>query len=265
MDVEQEATQLGWTPKDQFKGNPEKWIPADEFVARGKEIMPILRKNNEKLLADVVAVKAENARLAAAITEAQESMTEFRKFHDETAQRAYEQALKDLRIQKADAIKAGDGDTVVAVDEAIQDLNSKAPKALKEDPKPTPPAQIPVHPDIAPWEKDNEAWLAEPDKKAYAMSIGGYVRAMHPKLEGRAFLDKITEEVEKHFGGGKPVQRVEGAGNNPPRRSGKSYSDLPTDARQACDRMAQKLVGPSRAFKTVDEWRASYVKSYQWE
>jgi len=35
QDVIDKATKMGWTEKSQFKGDPAKWRPADEFVERG--------------------------------------------------------------------------------------------------------------------------------------------------------------------------------------------------------------------------------------
>lgn len=32
------ASELGWVPKDDFKGDPEKWRPADEFIRAGRDI-----------------------------------------------------------------------------------------------------------------------------------------------------------------------------------------------------------------------------------
>jgi hypothetical protein len=44
-----EAREDGWRPKEEFNGREEDWIDAETFVRRGKEINPLLRKNNEKL------------------------------------------------------------------------------------------------------------------------------------------------------------------------------------------------------------------------
>ena len=44
----------------------------------------------------------------------------------------------------------------------------------------------------------------------------------------------------------------------------KTYADLPPEAKQACENFAKKLVGPGRAYKTVEEWRKAYVARYDW-
>lgn len=36
------ASELGWVPKESFKGDPEKWRPADEFIRAGRDIQKTL-------------------------------------------------------------------------------------------------------------------------------------------------------------------------------------------------------------------------------
>ena len=35
--IENEAREMGWTDKDGFKGDPEKWVDAATFVDRGRK------------------------------------------------------------------------------------------------------------------------------------------------------------------------------------------------------------------------------------
>ena len=39
-----EAKELGWVPQDEFRGAQDKWIDAPTFLARGRDVMPLLRK-----------------------------------------------------------------------------------------------------------------------------------------------------------------------------------------------------------------------------
>lgn len=264
MDVEQEAAALGWVPKEQFRGDPEKWTDAETFVRRGHEIMPILRKNNEKLTATVENLTGEVSTLKESLKAAQEAMAEFKQYHEETAKREYQRAVEDLKAKRKQARADGEHELADEINDALDELSANAPKEITKPAAPAPaptPAQPNLDPEYVKWEKDNEAWLKDSEKAAYAQSIAQYVRATS-KLTGRAFLDKITEEVETRFSGSRPG-RVEGTGGTP-RAGGKTYSDLPAEARAACDRMAAKLVGPNRAFADIEAWRKSYVKSYDW-
>ena len=41
-ETEDKARRLGWVPKEEFKGDPENWRSADEFMARGEQLLPIV-------------------------------------------------------------------------------------------------------------------------------------------------------------------------------------------------------------------------------
>ena len=49
IQVEKEARTLGWVPQSEYRDG-DHFVDAETFVKRGKEINPILRKNNEILL-----------------------------------------------------------------------------------------------------------------------------------------------------------------------------------------------------------------------
>ena len=44
-----EAKADGWAEKDQWRGPESAWVDADEFVRRKHTVLPLLRKENEKL------------------------------------------------------------------------------------------------------------------------------------------------------------------------------------------------------------------------
>ena len=48
--VEKSARTLGWVPLEEFRGDPDRWIEADQFVERGTSQLPILRENIDRLM-----------------------------------------------------------------------------------------------------------------------------------------------------------------------------------------------------------------------
>ncbi|MFK7941606.1 MAG: hypothetical protein AB8B85_01630 [Paracoccaceae bacterium] len=48
-DYDAEAREMGWLPKEEFRGPEDRWRPADEFVKRGEEILPIVNAKNKRL------------------------------------------------------------------------------------------------------------------------------------------------------------------------------------------------------------------------
>jgi len=57
--TEKEARAQGWAPKEEFRGKETDWIDADVFVQRGREINPILRKNNERIQKELDKAKRD--------------------------------------------------------------------------------------------------------------------------------------------------------------------------------------------------------------
>src|SRR5215472_907386 len=45
-DLEQRARRMGWRPRNEFRGEPERWMEADEFVERGERMLPVLQERN---------------------------------------------------------------------------------------------------------------------------------------------------------------------------------------------------------------------------
>ena len=267
MSIEQEASSMGWVPQDKFKGDPERWVDAETFVQRGHEVMPILKKANEDLRRDVTTLRGEMTRTQQLLQEAQSSLTEFQKYHEEDSKRQFERAMEKLKGDKRAALQDNDVDAVMEIDDAISTLREQqATKKVAEKPaEPTKPAADPSQdPVFQDWLSANSNWYGrDAQQTMYANSIASFLRQTEPTLTGREFLDRVTEEVEAKYPSKEPVDRVEGSrGGSSRSSSGKTYADLPPDAKATCDKFGGRLVGEGKAFKDQAAWRKQYVKDY---
>lgn len=260
--LEQEALSMGWSPKEKFRGSPDKWVDAAEFVRRGKEVLPILRHTNGKLVEEVGGLKATVGTLQTQLKESAESLKALVEYNAEVEKRAYERALANLKAEKRAALKDGDHDRAAELDEQLDELREAPPKPIKA-PAPAPAAPE-VNPIYAAWARENAGLLDTQEKQAYAASIGQYIRVRSPSLVDQAFLDEVAKELKSRFDPAPPTPRskVEGGTNGGSGGRGKSYDDLPPDAKQACDSFASRMVGPNRAYKSATEWRKRYVEQY---
>jgi hypothetical protein len=243
-----EAQQFGWVPKEEFKGDESQWRDADEFLRRGQEINGFLRKDLEK-------IRGKNTVLERELQAVRQAVSEFKEFHEKTEQRAYDKALAELKAQKKEAIREQDGDTVVEIDDAIDEL-----KASRTTPKPEVKTNEAVYQQqFVEWSAENP-WFSK-DKSLQAASNGyaDIVKAENPTLVGREFLDAVAEKVKEAFpekfqntSRERPMA-VEGAQSTPRSNSTKkSYADLPADVKAQCDIfVGQKLLT-----------REQYVKDY---
>jgi hypothetical protein len=260
---ESEARAQGWVAKEEFRGSEDDWVDAETFVRRGKEIMPILRKNNEKLLKELGEAKK-------AAEEAREAAKEFREFQKQQ----FERKTKDLEVQleqlkqaKRDAITNGDGDRAIAIDDAMDDLKEQRLeakqdlKAAEDKAKEVP--QVTADPALNEWMDRNDWFGKDTRLTGMANGLGVELRRENPGLQGKAFLDKLDEELAamlpEKFGKKKVQNPMDGAPNGtarPVASSGKkTYANLPADAKAACDKFVKQGLMTKEA----------YVAEYDWE
>ena len=261
--TQKEARLFGWVPKEEFRGSEDDWVDAEVFVKRGKEINPILRKNNELLMKKLDEKAKEIDSIKA-------SVEEFKKFQKESFERKtaeYEVQIAQLKSQKREAIAEGNGDLVVDIDDQIDSLKEaqrEAKEAAKAKPEPEQPAQvsIPDDPELQGWLNKNTWFGNDIEMTELANTLGSSVRKQFPHLTSRAFLEKLDDKIREYmpnkFLGNKAKGSavdssgsVRGSGSS----SKKSYDNLPDDAKQACDRFIKQ-----GWIKSKQE----YIDSYDW-
>jgi hypothetical protein len=262
-EVRQEAESQGWVPKERFRGNESDWVDADTFVKRGREILPILRKNNENLIKDLNSTKEQ-------LKEFREAAEEFKKFQKEAYERKaqdYEKRILEIKESRAQAISDGDGQKVNALDDALdaaKDELKEAKQAVKDADKAPieTPASTEIDPGLQVW-LDRNTWFGQ-DKRMTGIvnGIGESLRLEFPLLKGQAFLEKLDEVLAEEFPGKfgekkSPSSRVESGSGRASRGSSsnaQTYDNLPSEAKAACDRFVkQKLMT-----------REQYVADFDW-
>lgn len=263
--IEAQAEAMGWSPKEKFRGDPEKWIPAEEFVRRGEELLPIVRADNRKLRDEVGNLKGETQSLKAQLKAAQESIEALKEFNSAANREKVEQQRRETAKQLKEAETEGDTERALELRDRLDDQTAALREAKAAPKAPEPPKEDPV---FTEWKAANPWYGTDRRKTAFATGVAEELRANGETVLGRAFLDRVAEEVEKQFGGRPTAGKVEGDAtpSSAPRGTrGKSYGDLPAEAKAACDRMASRLVGDGRAFKTINDWRKHYAAEYAWE
>lgn len=268
-EIEQEARQMGWVPEEDFRGDKSRWVDASTFVERGHTILPIMKKNNERLEKSVRDQQLEIANLKELLKAGQESIGELQKVHAEATKSAVEKARRDLLAELKVAKQEGDVEREIEIQEGLDELKARA-KELESSPKPAVPQSSQqgadaAHPDFAGWVKENSWFGVDQRKTMRAMGIAQELRSdeQYDKLEGRAFFDKILEVMDERSGV-RPASKVaepRGSGSSAA-GGGKSFNDLPADAKVKCDEQGRKLVGPGRAFKDQAAWRSYYANLY---
>lgn len=257
MDIEGSAREQGWVPQEEWSGPKEKWVDAETFVQRGENFLPIVKSNLDKSRAEVDALKRD-------VAEAKKVNAEFREFQNkilENTKKRYENEIAQLKADKKQAAKDGDLDAVVRYDERLEEVEAARSASNKaSEPAPVNPNN-PSPEDqklFADWMGANDWYEKDMKLRAYA---DGYAQQLAGKYAGREFLDKLREGVKEafpdHFEN--PNRQRQDVGNGTPKgggKKGRTYSDLPAEAKAACDRFVKNIKG-----FTVEQ----YLSDYEWD
>lgn len=235
----EKASKIGWTPKEHFKGDPDKWVSAKEFLRRGEEQLPL--------------VKAELRRTQDRLANLEKSAKMLADHHRKTEELAYQRALKDLRKERAEAISSLDGERVNEIDDKIEELRTKGAKNTSAEAAETPEF-------FNDWVRDND-WVKSAEGQATAEALAAKFAKTNPELVGKPeILAKITEEARKRYpelfpelSNPRRAQPAAVASGSPAKaKAKKTIADLPADAREACRDFVK------RGYMT----EAEYIKDY---
>lgn len=270
------AKEMGWCPKEEWRGKPDTWVDADTFVERGETLMPILKANNRRQAAEIHELRNQLGEAKTLIQANTETIEELKKFGTANLKKQAEQQAKDLKTAIVEARREGkieeELELVDQLNETTKVLKETAeskPAAKPNEKKPSSEEPPPLSPAFLEWKKDNPWFDTDRRKANLAMAIAEEIRndPQQAHLKDRAFLDAVTEEVNATLGQqSRPMtSKVEGGvsgGNGSEGGRGKGYSSLPSDAKAACERQAARLVGPGRAYAKIEDWRQAYAKKY---
>ena len=275
-EVVREATSMGWVPQDKFKGNIDKWIPADEFVEFGSKALPILQHNNKRLQKELLTRDQKLGTLETQLAETRQQMQALEKHYTEANKRAVQQArtnlLTELKTAREDDDLEAEQRILGQLDEVRQTLkDADENDKKKEKDKNDPPAKAYTE-DLA---EDTRAFMADnpwfdQDKKRTKafMRMAEDMRDEGNITVGRAFMDEVLErlDADENEQRDEPQHRatkVEPTNNRSASRGTTgSFASLPAEAKKACHDDIDILVGPTKRFKNLKEWETEYAKLY---
>jgi hypothetical protein len=258
-DVEAKARSQGWVPKDQFRGDPEKWRPADEFVKRGEELLPIALERARSAERRVQDMEAQFQQQLKRVEKVSQIALE--------RQRADLQARYDAALR--DAAASGDLDRYDNLSQgrqqAFQQFDEHVQKQLEEEAAPRRDQGLP--PELR---QTVEGWIAENnwfnvDQELNAVAQAHHMRLLReqpglPLTENLAQTRKyVQQRYPERFGITQkpPVQAaVEPGGGRMPSASAaraKGANDLPADVRAVGERFVKQGL-----FKDLGEYARDY-------
>lgn len=207
--LEDVASRMGWSPKDQWRGDPEKWKPAHEYISATADI-------NHKLVNKLNSFEqrmGHMARTSAAITE-----------------RAIAQERQRILEAREEAITMGDHDGVRQADRQLQTL----------------PAMEPDLPPEAKEFKERNKWF-DSDPEVTQWAINRAQQLSEQGLGAKRQLEIVEREAKGLFPDLFPVEKPQAKAvplSQPGKRGqsapqGKTYANLPPEAKKAADEFAR--------------------------
>lgn len=243
--VEDRARDMGWRPKEEFKGEESKWTDAETFVKRGEEILPILRANSRKDREALEAAKAE-------IADMKKTFADFAKHHSATEQRALEKARKELEREMAEAVEAKDHKAVREIADDMAALSRDVQTDANGSPYETP--------DHA---KAVSSWKAENLWYGSDAAMTGAASAIATELErqgvkGADQLAEVAKRIRAEFPHKFENERRKAPaaveGSTTPRKGGKGASDLPPEARAQMNKWVKQGLLTEKQFLADYQW-----------
>jgi hypothetical protein len=195
-EVVKRAKLQGWVPKSEFRGDEARWIPADQFVQRADEMMPILKGVNKKLEAQVTDLSEKLSDQSAMIDRMLKIQTKY-------TGDFYDSRIKDIKSRKEQAVR--DGDTELFKTLEAEEATLEKPEVIEveaSDGTSTPATEI--HPEVQRWMDENEAWYGiDPEMTSYASFIGEQMKRNQSPLalpgNEYKFCEAVKERVKATF------------------------------------------------------------------
>lgn len=199
------ASELGWAPKDKWRGDESEWKDARSFLRNTVEV----NKSTRRELRATREAAERAARAAAQITE-----------------RALEEQRQKLLQQRDEAFDAFDKEAVNRIDQQIQKLPQSQPM---EDPA------------IAEFKSRNAEWFQiDPDATAIAMNAAQRQAdaGKSPAEQAQAAEAAVKRRFPEYFEEAKPAKQpamvnTTGSRSASPAKGPKGFNELPAEAKRA--------------------------------
>jgi len=277
QDDEAEARKLGWAPREKWRGKPEEFVEAGEFLRRGREVMPILRTQFDR-------TRAENEKLRKELEETKADFDRRVKTTERMTQRLLEQQraqmVQEFDAKKRDAAAKGDIAEFDRVSRQERDAYSRIAeenKAAQAEAVKTPPGAPELPDEVKQWAGRNQWFFQDNSLKLEAEALHVRLLQESPGMSLSDNLETVTETLKQRYpqkfgvkpatnGDARQAERgysaVEGSTSmrGAPSSRSRGWKELPREAKDACEQMIERgyLKGDRKAIQD------NYAKTY-WE
>lgn len=251
---EERARKDGWSPKEDWNGDPEEWVNHREFNRRGELMGRIQRQTKE--IRDMTAK----------YDEVMESLTTLAEHNSKLAEAERKKALKELRTEKATARREENDDLVAEIEDQIDELKDVdlvpvAKNASQEAGQQLTPAQSSIQRAWVDHPKSMDGTYSSPIVQGAIVELGDKMYEKHVDATGNLagitaekFMETLIGQVEEYlpqiFPGKKkrtPPSRVSDSGDGQPATRGKpggkyGFGDLSDEQQRVCKKYEKQKI-----------------------
>lgn len=225
----------GWTPREEWEGDPAQWVDFQEFNVRG-ELMGRIKEQS--------SILNQNKRQ---MEDMQKAIGDLVSMNDKMAEREYTKIMKNLRKAKAEAIEIGDGEKVAAIEEDIDNLKEQRQKHEKAPPNVSKQPNQQDNPEVTAWlaKKENQWFNTDRAMRDAATGIAQAILKDDQNLSPGVVLERMTSEMKELMPHKFKTNPISGGGDQDGgkpakgRTRGRKLSDLSEDEQAAAKRFAR--------------------------
>jgi len=249
--VRELAIQWGWVPREEFKGNPEKFVDYAEFVQAEREVTKNLKKHISMQERKIETLNRE--------------MEELRSRYERSTKSQQNDILKQLDREWREAVEEGDVTRATELRDQLFELKAEAVREVDTGSS----REAEERAIFKEWQANNEWFGRDEDKTIYAEGLfatfqkdGQYTKPLDE------ILDLIAEKVSKKFDGvaeggdrknASTALNADVGSGRPSGSLGKTrftYNDLTERQKKICNDFIK-----DKTFKTRQEYVDSLVEA----
>jgi len=265
-DSEARARAQGWRPKEEYRGDPDRWVDADEFNRRGEEELPILRERNKRLAEQVTESTRREQALDA-------ELAQMRRMNEIALIRQREQLAGQFHAAKRQAVELGDTDQFdqIAQQEyqALGQFDNEVREVVQQPQPQAPQQSVYEQPETQQFVERNPWFETNREMHTMAVSVSQAIGNANPNLtlgevlkqtEARvrtAYPEKFGTPSATNHRPSAPAVEGSGAGRGAAtRQSGRGAASLPPEARKQAKAFVEEGL-----YKSVDEYAKDYFEN----
>lgn len=170
--VEVVARKMGWMPKEEYHGDPDKWVDAQLYLERSPQFYD------------------KNRKLSRKVRELEGTVANLTEHYRKVEQNAYQRAMEDLKRAKVQALEEGNHAKVVEIDDQMNKI--KPGPAVNPAPRGPDPA-------FEKWVERNSWYTDDEEMADTADSIGLRYAQLNPDKDPEEVFEYTERRIKKLF------------------------------------------------------------------